>query len=94
MNARKKRKLEPQVFSLSLDFERDIFSKCQSDGFAIVRQKNRPRKVSSSNNRASGGAGCLQPKAEGSAEPEAESSATFEQTVTSHPTYTLSLLTF
>ena len=35
----KKRKLEPQVFSSSLEIERDIFSKCQSDGFAIVRQK-------------------------------------------------------
>ena len=86
MSARKKRKLEPQVFSLSLESERDIFSKCQSDGFAIVRQKNRPRKVGFLNDRASGGEGYSQPDAEGSAEPEAESSATFEQTVTSHPT--------
>ena len=45
------------------------------------------------NDRASGGEGYSQPDAVGSAEPEAESSATFEQTVTSHPTYTLSLLT-
>ena len=37
-------------------------------------------------NRTSGGAGSLQPKAESSAEPEPESSATFEQTVTSHST--------
>lgn len=37
-------------------------------------------------NRTSGGAGSLQPKVEGSAKPEAESSATFEQTVTSHST--------
>jgi len=37
-------------------------------------------------NRTSGGAGSLQPKAEGSAKSEAESSATFEKTVTSHPT--------
>jgi hypothetical protein len=38
------------------------------------------------NDRASGGEGYSQPDAVGSAEPEAESSATFEQTVTSHPT--------
>ncbi|MBW8115662.1 toprim domain-containing protein [Streptococcus pseudopneumoniae] len=38
------------------------------------------------NDRASGGEGYSQPDAVGSAEPEAEPSATFEQTVTSHPT--------
>ena len=38
------------------------------------------------NDRASGGEGYSQHDAVGSAEPEAESSATFEQTVTSHPT--------
>ncbi|HEU3526690.1 TPA: toprim domain-containing protein [Streptococcus pneumoniae] len=38
------------------------------------------------NDRASGGEGYSQPYAVGSAKPEAESSATFEQTVTSHPT--------
>lgn len=38
------------------------------------------------NDRASGGEGYSQPDAVGSAEPEAESSVTFEQTVTSHPT--------
>lgn len=38
------------------------------------------------NDRASGGEGYSQTDAVGSAEPEAESSATFEQTVTSHPT--------
>ena len=38
------------------------------------------------NDRAGGGEGYSQPDAVGSAEPEAESSATFEQTVTSHPT--------
>lgn len=38
------------------------------------------------NDRASGGEGYSQPDAVGSAEPEAESSATFEPTVTSHPT--------
>lgn len=38
------------------------------------------------NDRASGGEGYSQHDAVGSAEPEAESSATFEQTVASHPT--------
>lgn len=38
------------------------------------------------NDRASGGEGYSQPYAVGSAKPEAESSATFEQTVASHPT--------
>ncbi len=38
------------------------------------------------NDRASGGEGYSQPDAVGSAKPDAESSATFEQTVTSHPT--------
>ncbi|HGQ6253643.1 TPA: PBECR4 domain-containing protein [Streptococcus pneumoniae] len=38
------------------------------------------------NDRASGGEGHSQPDAVGSAKPDAESSATFEQTVTSHPT--------
>ena len=38
------------------------------------------------NDRASGGEGYSQHDAVGSAEPEAELSATFEQTVASHPT--------
>lgn len=38
------------------------------------------------NDRASGGEGYSQPDAVGSAKPDAESSATFEQTVTSYPT--------
>ena len=46
------------------------------------------------NDRTSGGEGYSQPYAVGSAKPEAELSATFEQTVTSHPTSSYPYLQF
>ncbi|WP_317609336.1 PBECR4 domain-containing protein [Streptococcus canis] len=44
--------------------------------------------------RSDGSMGSLQPKAEGSPAPVTENSATFEQTVTSHPTFSYPLLKF
>ena len=53
----------------------------------IQRQKKAPESSQEQmNDRASGGEGYSQHDAVGSAEPEAELSATFEQTVASHPT--------
>lgn len=65
-----------------------------------LKEQNIPKEKASGQNlkqemdRSNGSMGSLQPEAEGSPAPVADNSTTFEQTVTSHPTFSYPLLKF
>lgn len=71
-----------------------VVESIQEEVTATPKEKASGQILKQEMDRSDGSMGSLQPKAEGSPAPVTENSATFEQTVTSHPTFSYPLLKF